>query len=101
MKKRFVVLIEVSTEDQNVLMLEWIKSEAIGWWHWFQNIWLLSNKHGHLEASTIRDKVREIYGTANVLVLEIKGTEDTWSGYGPKGENRNMFTWLRSDWNGG
>ena len=101
MKKRFVVMIETSSKEQNDSFLEWIKEERLGWWHWFQNVWLLSNSRGHLSASDIRDKLKEFYGTANTLVLELRGADDTWSGRGPKNEKRNMFKWIKSNWRGG
>jgi len=101
MKKRFVVLIESSTKEQNEIFLSWIKSEGIGWFHWFQNTWLLSNVRGHLSASDIRSEVRKAYGSANTLVLELQGVNDTWAGFGPNSEEKNMFKWIRDNWNSG
>ena len=98
MKKRFVIIIEVSTKEQNDAFLAWIKAEKLGWWHWFQNTWLLSNPAGSLRASGIRDKLRECFGTANTLVLELKNGEDTWAGFGPKTDDKDMFKWLRKNW---
>jgi hypothetical protein len=98
MKKRFIVLVEKSSEEQDHSFLEWAKSEKIGWWHWFQHAWLLSNSRGNLTASAIRDKLCDIYGTANTLVIELKGTDDTWSGFGPKNENKDMFKWIKDTW---
>lgn len=98
MKKRFVVIIESSTKEQNDLLLKWIAVEGLGWWHWFDNAWLLSNQRGNLSAAAVRDKLREVYGTANNLVLELNGQADTWAGFGPQTEKRDMFKWLRNNW---
>jgi hypothetical protein len=100
MKKRFVVLIESSTKEQNDSFLGWIESENIGWFHWFQNTWLLSNPRGHLSASDIRSQVKQAYGSANTLILELQGTNDTWSGFGPNTEQKDMFKWVKRNWNG-
>ena len=98
MRKRFVVVIERSTESQNNALLDWIKAEGLGWWHWFQNAWLLSNNKGHLDCERIRDKLMEIYGSANNLVIEMGGSGDSWAAYGPSNEKKSMFTWLRDTW---
>lgn len=98
MKKRFIVLIEESSEEQDNSFLEWVKSEKIGWWHWFQHAWLLSNRSGNFTASDIRDKLHDVYGTANNLVIELNETDDTWSGFGPKNENNDMFKWIKDNW---
>ena len=98
MKKRFVVIIENSTKEQNDSFLEWIRGEKVGWWHWFQNVWLLSNVGGDLTSKGVRDKVREFFPGANTLVLELRENEGTWSGFGPVGGKRNMFAWLKKSW---
>jgi hypothetical protein len=101
MKKRFVVLIESSTKEQNEIFLNWIKSEGVGWFYWFQNAWLLTNIRGHLSASDIRDQVGHAYGQANTIVLELQGGNDTWAGFGPNTEKRDMFKWINANWNSG
>ena len=98
MKKRFIIFIEDSTKEQNDSLLDWIRSENIGWWHWFQGSWLLSNARGHLSASVIRDKLKQIYGTSNTFVIELNNGGDTWSGYGPDTDQKNMFTWIKKNW---
>lgn len=98
MKKRFIVLIERSTKDQNESFLSWIKGQKLSWWHWFQNVWLLSNSSGSFSAESIRDNVKEFYPGANIFVEELREGEGTWAGLGPNSEERNMFSWLRRTW---
>lgn len=98
MKKRFVVMIDSVTEDQNKKFLAWVKEENVGWWHWFDNSWLISNNRDHLTAATIRDKAMEIYSGENVLVLELHEGEGTWSGFGPNSGDKDMFKWIRDNW---
>ena len=101
MKKRFVVIIESSTKEQNDSFLDWVKQENLGWWHWFQNAWLISNTTGTHTASSIRDKVNEFFPTKNTLVIGLKEGEGSWSGYGPNSEKRSMFKWLKTNWRKG
>lgn len=99
MKKRFIVIIESSTKEQDDAFLAWIDDQHLGWWHWFQNVWLLSNPSGHLTASTVRDKIDEYFPRKDTLVIELKeGEGTTWSGFGPKSEKGNMFAWLKRNW---
>ena len=98
MKKRFIVLIDAKISRDEKKFLSWIKSEKLGWWHWIDNVWLLTNNKGHLQASQIRDKLHEVFGGRN-LVIELTDSSDTWSGRGPKRENSNMFKWIHDNWN--
>ncbi|MDP9524256.1 hypothetical protein [Pseudomonas putida] len=99
MKKRFVVMIDSSTDEQNNEFLKWVKKEKVGWWHWINNSWLISNRSGHLSAGTIRDKITEIFPGENTLVIELSEGEGTWSGYGPTKEGNDMFRWIKENWN--
>lgn len=98
MKKRFVVLIESSSEEQNNSFLSWIRQERLGWWHWFQDAWLLSDPTGDQTAISVRDKVWECFPGSNTLVIELGEGEGTWSGFGPKSEKKDMFSWIRKNW---
>ena len=98
MKKRFVVAVDKSTPEQDQAFREWV-SGSYGWWHWISSMWLIVDLNGILTAMAIRDKVNECYPGVTTFVVEIR--EDgstTWSGFGPKAEERNMFTWIRNNW---
>ncbi|CNF16496.1 Uncharacterised protein [Yersinia rohdei] len=98
MKKRFAVAIDSSTPEGNDAFIEFIRENGLGWWHWIENFWMISDRKGKLSASDIRDKIGEIYPGINTIVIELSEDGDTWSGYGPKKENKSMFTWLRNNW---
>ena len=98
MRKRFIILMNPASTEQNDLFLKWINGEGLGWWHWFQGSWLLTNPKGHLTSVTIRDKLSEIFGLSNNLVIELRSTDDTWSGFGPSSPEKNMFKWIRDAW---
>lgn len=98
MKKRFIVMLQDSTKESSDAFLGKIKEWNISWWHWLPTSWLLSDQTGKLSADIIRDTVNEVFGCHN-MVIEIRddGT-DTWAGFGPKGEKRNMFNWMQETW---
>lgn len=98
MKKRYIILLDSSTDAENKELIEWIKTEKLGWWHWFQNSWLLASHSNRWTAAMIRDKLCEVFPKANNLVFELKEGEGTWSGFGPNKEPKDMFDWIRKNW---
>ncbi|MBS1509836.1 MAG: hypothetical protein JST86_03295 [Bacteroidetes bacterium] len=98
MKKRYIVCINNSKKEQEEKFIEFLKDNSLAWWHWLPNTWLLSENTGRLSASFIRDAVKEIFDNEYNIVFEISQTNDTWSGFGPSSENKNMFKWLKNNW---
>jgi hypothetical protein len=99
MKKRFVVMLDSSTKEQNEAFREYLKAATPGlWWHWLENSWLLVDPKGTLTASELTDKVMVTYPGVSNLVLEFSDDHDTWSGFGPMKPEKNMFPWLRKNW---
>ena len=98
MIKRFVVTLNSSTKEQNGAFIAFVKENGLGWWHWLDNFWLLTDRSGKFTAITIRDKADEFYPGVHKLVLQLDETGDTWAGFGPNTEKRNMFTWLIDTW---
>ncbi|MBS4090521.1 hypothetical protein [Pseudomonas rustica] len=98
MNKRFIILLDSVEDAQNKALIEWVKESKLGWWHWFQNSWLLASHDESWNARTIRDKLGELVPNVNCLVFELKDGEGTWSGFGPNKEPKDMFGWLRKNW---
>lgn len=98
MRKKYIVAVDDATEDQRKEFKKYIKSTSCGWWHWISNFWLLTDPDGEFSCSEIRDKVKEYFPGLNCLVIEISNEGDTWSGFGPKGDDKNMFRWVRETW---
>lgn len=101
MMKRYVLAVDSSTKEQNDAFLAFVKVTGLGWWHWLDNFWLLADDSDNLSAVTIRDKANECYPGVHKLVLQLDQTGDTWAGFGPKTDRRDMFTWLRNTWKRG
>ena len=100
MAKRFIVGLDESTAEQNEKFKQYIDEQGLAWWHWIDNFWLLKDSSETLNSEVIRDELGEIYPNVHKIVIELKGDSinDTWSGYGPSGEKRNMFDWLHNTW---
>lgn len=98
MKKRFVICVNSSTKEQENKFVEFIKTQNVGWWHWLTNTWLISDSNGKTNASHWRKNAVEIFKQEHILVLEIGQDNDTWSGFGPSSEDKNMFKWIKDNW---
>ncbi len=98
MNKRFIIMLNSATAEQNNALLEWIKFEQVGWWHWLKDSWLIATRQNHLTAESVRDKIGEICPGVHNLVIELKEGEGTWAGFGPNTDDKNMFTWLKDNW---
>jgi hypothetical protein len=99
MKKRFVLALDESTKEQNKAFLNEIKSKQLSWWHWLTNTWLLVDNTGTIKASDLRDIAQKHFPNIDKIVLELRSDgSTTWSGFGEKGPNKNMFTWLHKNW---
>lgn len=99
MKKRYIVLLDEITEekDKDDEFRKFADSRNFSWWHWFPNSWLIIDHDGDSSALEIRDAVRDTYNINN-FVIELRPNDDTWSGYGPKGKDNNMFEWIHEYW---
>lgn len=98
MRKRFIVLVDNTTLEQEEKFVSYIRENGFGWWHYINNSWLLTTNKD-FKSSEIRDKLNEFFPDEYNLVIELRGdTDDSWSGFGPSGSKRNMFRWLKTTW---
>ena len=98
MMKRFIVLLNDSSEDKNKQFLSFIKDHKLAWWHWLINSWLLIDYSANISAAEIRDNVKSTYGEeVHSLVMELKEPGE-WAGRGPMSEDKNMFKWIEDYW---
>lgn len=95
MKKRFIVLLDQATQQQDTAFIEYLREKGFGWWHWIPNSWLVYS-HTELTAAELRDEIKNIYPEATSIVLE--GSPGGWAGFGPKSDTKNMFKWIEESW---
>lgn len=96
MRNRYIVNItgEISKEKSQAF-LQYIKDNNLYWWHWLSNTWLIVDTQSKIDLTSLRDKTKEIFKADNLIIRVDQGN---WAGFGPNGENRNMFTWLKENW---
>ena len=97
MRRRFVIGVEGLDKDQERRFREYIAKFG-PWWHWIDNLWLLTTKREDVTAKDIRDHARELASSARVVVIEFP--EDiTWATGGARNSSgKAMSEWLLSPW---
>lgn len=94
MKRRFVICVDDSTGTQQDTLTKYFKdSGKVGYWHWFSDMWLLTDPNRHWTANSLRDKVKELLPGTHIMIVQIDG-DNTWSGFG----STKMFDWMNDTW---
>ena len=96
MTRHFIIGMDSVKSDQTKAISAWLNEHGCGWWHWVDGMWLIDSDSDELDVVTVRDKICEIAPGVNNLVLEVD--PDSWAGYGPQSEKRDMFKWLKDSW---
>lgn len=97
MRRRFVIGVEPLNNEQEEMFRKYIATKG-AWWHWINNLWLMTTTSKDARASEIRDRLLEINPKARVVVFEFP--EDvTWAASASKNdEGKKMADWLRTPW---
>ena len=98
MKKRFIVLLDSTNVEQDKAFLAYVKAQKFGYWHWLSTSWLIADSKGKDTAQKIRDTIKETHPGVHNLIIELNENGDTWSGFGPTSDTRNMFDWIKKNW---
>ena len=96
MSRFFVIGINPTTSEQTDSIRNWLQSQNGTWWHWIDGMWLVVSHDPNVTAASIRENIDRLTPGVHNLVLQVQPIN--WSGFGPKSENRNMFTWIESVW---
>src|SRR5437868_6136999 len=98
MKKQFIICHGPGSKAQDQVFLNWIKSNGLGWWHWFDGSWLVIDSQGSVTVEQIRDAVQAAYPTSYCMIFE-HGT-NRYAGIGPNDEAQRarMAGWLETNW---
>ncbi len=94
MQRKFVICVDDSTSNQQDTLTQYFQdNDSISYWHWFSDLWLITDDDKNWTNVTLRDKVKKLLPKANIMVIQMDG-ENTWSGFG----NIKMFEWLDETW---
>lgn len=98
MRRRFVIGVDALDDEQEAKFRAFLDEKKGAWWHWIENLWLLTTKDPTITAAEIRDNISKLSPTARVLVFEFP--EDiTWAATGSKNsKGKKMTDWIKSPW---
>ena len=94
MRGRFILITNPADQDLVTNYIQRLhKQHGVGWWHWVDNVWLISDRLGQIASIGLRDEIRKIVGSeATILVFQV--SEADWTAYAPKGSH----DWFRESW---
>jgi hypothetical protein len=98
MKRRYIICVNNSNVEQQKKFIEFLTRPSVGYWHWLSNTWLVVVENDALSMQQLMDTSKTLFDNEYSLVIEINNNGDTWTGYGPNGVEKNMFTWLINNW---
>jgi hypothetical protein len=97
---RFVLMASGGSNEDSEAITTLIKSyDNATWWHWLENSWLIVDGSDTLNVKQLFEDLHRVAPGVHALVTRVD--PETWYGFGPKrrGEDENMFRWLRKHWN--
>lgn len=96
MIRRFAVGANPMTDEEKATIQEWLRGTC-SWWNWINGLWLIRSDKDFHTTETIRDEFHKLAPDAHIIVIQIP-SGDTWAGYGPYNEQRDMFRWINNTW---
>lgn len=96
MKKRFMLTIEEISKAEDEAILDFCRTNNYGWWHWFDNFWLLFTEDMTVSPLELTEKINKLFTAQKELfVMEIpESHRNEWAGWGVK----EKFDWLGDGW---
>ncbi len=96
MKKRFMLVIDELSKAEEEMILEYCRTNNFGWWHWFENFWLLYTKDMSVSSEQLRNEFNNLFRqNKHLIIMEIADThKNAWAGYGIP----EKFEWLHDRW---
>ncbi len=95
--RKFVVAAAPLTPTESKAVTDLFR-ERYKWWHWIDGLWLVKDESDSLTVAAIRDLIMAAAPKARTMVLDVTGSGNTWSGFGPSSPTKNMFKWIRETW---
>jgi hypothetical protein len=97
MRRRFVIGIDGLDPAEEKRFRKYISDQG-AWWHWIDNMWLMTTKSTDVSAEKILDEVLEINPDARVVVFEFP-QDVTWAASGNTNrKGRRLADWIRTPW---
>jgi hypothetical protein len=93
--KKFIIATNQATSEQQNAITKLVKDMGWGYWHWFENLWLLQNvpddwAPGGIHATLIRDPILK---ECSLIVMSVSDPISYW-GNAPQ----ESWSWMFDKW---
>ena len=95
MNNRFVIALDNGTPEQQDVITQFLKSKGYEFWHWIEDLWLLSNVPVGTTPRSLWQELNELPEIAgqNMIVLMMNSSIAHW-GQLPQ----SAWLWLSKNW---
>ena len=97
MRRRFVIGIDGLNAAEEKEFREYI-SEQGAWWHWINNLWLLTTKDEDITTAKIRNRILKIDPDARVIVFEFAEDIDWAASGSTNSKGKKLSGWIKETW---
>ena len=97
MRRRFVIGVDELDPSQEIQFRDYIKDYG-AWWHWIDNMWLMTTQKESISVEQIRDKLLSINPEARILVFEFPEDIDWACSVSSNSKGKTMSQWLVDPW---
>lgn len=87
-------MVDDATAPQQDAVTQYLKTTHYGFWHYFSDGWLITDRSDTLTAALLRDQLNNLVPGKNTLVVQMDNPTQ-WAGYG----QTEHFKWLHEVWN--
>ena len=92
MNRQFVVGVSDFLQEKQRELIERLRSDGYGWWHWIGDMWFIATASDKVTVKSIYEMFSEYTDNSNVIVMEIE-CKQTFL-YGPIDKHASYSDWF-------
>jgi hypothetical protein len=90
--RRFVIVVDKSTEAEVDSIIKLLNASGYDWWHWLNDLWLMTTPSGDTAVSAVIEAVTKISNPKKVFITEVSVVD--WIAFVPPKSRE----WLDQYW---
>ena len=95
MTRRFALIVDDATREQQDSVTNWLRTTELSFWHYLSDVWLVLDSRDTETTVSLRDHLKQAVPGKTTMVLKVDGPNN-WAAFGPT----DKFKWLHSTWAG-
>jgi hypothetical protein len=94
--KKYVILLDRATPEERAAVQSAIKEKARGWWHHFQDSWIVSGETAKFWRDLVKENLNSPQSAVLVLSLPEEKAKRGWAYFGPRSKDKTK--WLHENY---